>query len=78
MTETQNKAIASLERAFKKCAKEHVAFYAMDSTFYAVDAFTIVNLEGSPFEILKKILDEKPRAIKKVNTKGSYIDSGGW
>lgn len=72
----QAKALASLERAFKKCSKAGVSFVGMDDDICMYDAKELEETQSRSSDLHSA--QRKCGGGTTVNTHSCYIDSGGW
>ena len=80
MNNEQEKAVKSLERAFKKCKKVGLIFYGMDGEIKAYDKklfIKIYNESEDDYDTQKK-LSNSDETSYTVDMSKVYIDSGGW
>ena len=80
MNNEQEKALKSLERAFKRCKKTGLVFFGMDGDVIAYDEKSyreIYNENECGYETQQK-LSNSYKTSYTVDTCGAYIDSGGW
>jgi len=83
MTTEQKAALASLERAFAKCAEARLRFCAMDTELIAYEGVEFDRLrrgmlaKDSAYEIQRQ-MDADGNNGENVNTHGCFVDSGGW
>ena len=74
-TEKQEKAIKKLEAAFRQCKKVGLNFVGMENTILAFDSkeLTKAMKDKDIYNAMREL-----EQGKSINTKHSYIDSGGW
>jgi hypothetical protein len=76
MTEKQDQALAALASAFDKCATAGLCFYGIDSNLYAAEneATRFINGKCMTLDEIKR----RQLSLARVNTHGTYRDSGGF
>ena len=68
MSEDQEKALKSLERALKRCAKMGISLRGMDDCLYA-------SFGDDPGDAYSQ---RESGDMHEIKDHGTYIDSGGW
>lgn len=78
MNTGQFNAIRSLERAFKKCEQAHLAICGMDTELLVWDIDDYKYRTKTDSICNQQYLGEAGNQGIKINTHGTYQDSGGW
>ena len=77
MNDKQIKAIQSLERAFKKCAKANLAFQGMDGSLESWDADDYTERTKHDSICEQQYIKDGDQGYR-IDTHETYKDSGGW
>ena len=80
MTDAQNKAIQSLERALKKVKASGLVLIGMDSELTAYSRHYLLRCgyykRKDPNDAMRECIDDG--FSTRVKDSGAYLDSGGW